>query len=452
VRKGEKMKPGYSLQLLQSQRLSLTPELRQAIMVLQMNALELTEFLRAQAEDNPLLEVNEDSWDESLPEPEILQEPSDPALDESYFPQEPRYSDARERLTETRISLRQHLMSQLGLMPLTEKEYDACEFVVGNIDDNGYLVASEEEIAISSGFPVSLISKVSEIVRTLDPSGVGARNLKECLLIQAKDRAESPLVLALIERHLEDLGAGRYKKIAKEENVPLKDVLAAREVVLSLDPKPGSRFSTQKPGYVVPDVYVEREGDRLLVRYNEKAVPRVRYNAYYMRLLESGDADTRAYLADRLRRAKALVGSIQERRATMLRVMNCLISHQKRFFTEGPLQVRPLTLREIASELSMHESTVSRSLSNKFIGTPFGTFPCKMLLSSRVQSNGEDISQHAVKKLVQEMVMAEDPRDPLSDQQIAENLSRLGLKVARRTVAKYRAMLGIQPSSRRRKA
>lgn len=452
------MKPGYGLQLVQSQRLSLTPELRQAIMVLQMNALELTEFLRTQAEDNPLLEVQEESRDETLPD---LSE----RADDEYYPQyqdlpytasrparDEGYSPAYERFIETRVSLRRHLLSQLGLIPLTQREYEAAEYVVGNIDDNGYLVLGEDEIALSSGLPVQLVSRVADIVRTLDPPGVGARSLKECLLIQAKAKALGPLALAVIERHLEDLGAGRYKKIANEERVRLKDVLSAREIVLSLDPKPGSQFSVDKPAYVVPDVLVERDGDQIRVRYNDKAVPSVRCNTYYIRLLESGDLDARSYLQDRLHRARSLMNSIEERRSTVLRVVSSMVAHQRRFFVEGHNQVCPLTMREIASELSIHESTVSRSVSNKYIGTPFGTFPCKMFFSPRVGSQEEDVSQYAVKKRIQELVLHEDPQKPLSDQDIAEVLSRSGVKIARRTVAKYRANLGIQPSNRRMKS
>lgn len=455
------MKPVYGLQLVQSQRLSLTPELRQAIAVLQMNALELTQFIKAEAESNPLLEVVDENRDEPLPNPADLtiEEYLASAGEGAYYTRYPKsgpsmgeyLTPAYERCVANRLDLRQHLLSQLGLTRLTEREYEASKYVIGSIDTNGYLAASDEDIAVASGFSSDLIRRAVEIVRTLDPSGVGARSLSECLLIQAKANEVSPLALLVIERHLEDLGAGRYKKIAKEHNVPLRDVLDARDVVLSLDPKPGSRYSADNPVYVVPDVMVERAGNHIAVHYNDRAIPSIRWNKHYIRILKSGDLEARTYLQDRLQKARGVMNSVEQRRVTVLRVMECLVRRQERFFREGPAQLQPLTLREVASELSVHESTVSRSTSNKHISTPFGTFPCRAFFSPRVQAYGKDLSQHTVKMRIQEMTESEDPQNPLSDQDIADSLSQSGVKVARRTVAKYRAALGIQPSGRRRR-
>lgn len=455
------MKPVYGLQLVQSQRLSLTPELRQAITVLQMNVLELTEFIKAEAEANPLLEVTDESRDEPLPEPSELtiEEYLASAGEGAYYARYPKSNLSRgdyltpayERHVTSRPDLRNYLLSQLGLMRLTKREYEASEYVVGSIDNNGYLVASDEDIAEASGFSSGLIGRTVEIVRTLEPLGIGARSLRECLMIQAKARKVSPFALLVIERHLEDLGAGRYKKIAKEHGVPLREVLDARDVVLSLDPKPGSRFSPDNPVYVVPDVMVERDEDRVVVHYNDKAIPSIRWNTYYIQILKSGDLEARAYLQDRLQKARSVMNSIEQRRVTVLRVIECLVRRQDRFFKEGLAQLQPLTLREVASELSVHESTVSRSTSNKHISTPFGTFPCRVFFSPRVQAYGKDLSQHTVKMRIQEMTESEDPQNPLSDQDIADGLSQSGIKIARRTVAKYRATLGIQPSGRRRR-
>ncbi len=451
------MKPGYGLQLIQSQRLSLTPELRQAITILQLNAADLLSLIQSEVQENPLLEMLDEWPEEPLPEQSEPAGDDERPLPEMYGPlalpgvkQGPRAGDY-ERYSETPVSLRSHLLSQLGLIPLSKKEYCACEHVIGSIDDNGYLLSTDSEMADLTGYPVELIAKAVGIVRSLEPVGVGARSLRECLDIQAHYRRISPLAHDIIEGHLEDLAAGRYRKIARKFGVEVDQVLWARDEVQSLDPKPGAQFSETKVVNVIPDVIAHAQDGEIKVTLNEPALPEVRWSSFYLRLLRSGDPETREYLKERQRRARALLSSIEGRRDTVLRVMTCVARHQEAFFKVGPLGLKPLTLRQVASELSMHESTVSRSVSQKYILTPHGTFPCKGFFSPRLRSGKEGASQGAAMERLREVIQAEDPKSPLSDSELAEALSAQGFEVARRTVAKYRACLGIAAASRRRR-
>jgi RNA polymerase sigma-54 factor len=452
------MKPGYGLELVQSQKLALTPELRQAIMVLQMNALELLSFVRQQVEENPLLDLTEDPQEEALPEPPdptdeewlaYFCDSSDAGMGSEREVREGRFPPY-EAFVQRDASLKDHLFAQLGLLEITPDEYELGEFIIGNLDDNGYLRCSPAEISLVMGRPKWKVEAMLRSIQRFDPPGVGARDLRECLATQARALGVGPVVSGIIDGHLEDLARGRYRKIAKEMRVSVQNVMRARDAVLRLDPKPGAQFSCNAVTYVYPEVSVRRTGEQLAVSFNDGILPHVRWNSVYRRLLTAGEPEARAYLHEQLRRARALLRSIEQRKVTMLRVMDCIVSRQADFFHEGPGHVGPLTMREVAQELGMHESTVSRCVSNKYVDTPFGIYPCKTFFSPKVRSTGEEVSQYIVKKIVQALIQSEDPRDPLVDQEIMEELYKRGVHVARRTVAKYRAQLGIQPSSRRK--
>jgi RNA polymerase sigma-54 factor len=427
-------------------------------MVLQMNALDLLTFIRQQVEENPLLDITPDPQEEGLPDS------LDPVDEEwlSYFcdssdlgmgaVREPRDNQTvpYEALAEGRVNLKEHLLSQLGLLQITADEYELGEFIIGNLDDNGYLRCSRAEIAAATGRPKWQVEAMLRSIQGFEPTGVGARDLRECLAMQVRAIGADPLVTGVIEGHLEDLARGRYRKIAKEMRVTVRDVMKTRDVVLRLDPKPGSRFSSEGVTYVYPEIAVRKAGDRLTVSFNDSALPRVRWNSFYRRLLTAGEAEARSYLLEQLHKARTLLRSIEQRRDTILRVMNCVVSRQAEFFREGPERIGPLTMKDVAEELGIHESTVSRCISNKYVDTPFGVYPCKMFFSQRVRSSGADVSQYVVKKIIQNLIQSEDPRNPLADQEITEELSARGVHVARRTVAKYRAQIGIQASSRRK--
>ncbi len=453
------MKPGYGLELVQAQKLALTPEVRQAIMVLQMNALELAGFIRQQVEENPLLDLVRDPQEEALPET------PDPKDEEwlAYFcdssdlgPDVPGQSreyktPPYETFAEKGQDLKEHLLAQLGLLEISAEQYEAGEFIIGNLDDNGYLRCSPAEIALATGMPKLQVEDMLHAIQGFDPPGVGGRDLRECLAIQSRATGQGPLVNGIIESHLEDLARGRYRKIAKEMHVSVQEVMKARDVVLKLDPKPGSRFSSEAITYVYPEITIKSTGgDAVSVSLNDSALPRVRWNSFYRKMLSMGETDARTYLLEQLRKARALLRSIEQRRDTIQRVMECVASRQSRFFREGPGNIEPLTMKDVAQELGVHESTVSRCVSNKYVDTPFGVYPCKIFFSPKVHTDDKDVSQYIVKRIIRSLVQAEDPGSPLGDQEISEELSKRGIHVARRTVSKYRAQLGIQPSSRRK--
>jgi len=452
------MKPAYGLELLETQKLALTPEVRQAIMVLQMGTMELTSFIRQQVEENPLLEIASDPREESLPESldprdeELLAcfcDSSDLGPSISSRTREapvPLY----ETFAEHRPGLRDYLSAQLGLLSLSPEEHLAGELFIGNIDDNGYLHSSPEEVASLTGLSLEKAQSVLAAVQSLDPPGVGARDLRECLMLQARAAGCDAVVTGIIDRHLDDLAAGRYRKIAKVMGTSVQEVMRARDVLLTLDPKPGARYSSEGVKYVYPEIAIRRSADGVTVTVLDNAVPRVRWNSFYRRLLKAGDKDARSYLQEQLRKARSLLRSIQQRRETIARVMECVASRQAAFFRDGPGHLEPLTMKEVAQELGLHESTVSRCLRDKYVDTPYGVLPCKSFFSPKVRAVDRDVSQYTVKRLIQTMIQAEDPGKPLADQEIAAELARRGMRVARRTVAKYRAQLGIKPSGRRK--
>jgi len=477
------MKPGYSLELVQAQKLVLTPELRQAITILQMNTLELREYLRLETEKNPFLELLE-GFEEGESETQDTREDLDALegpeptetmevrLDQSteeewlaYFcdssdlgiPAERRSSIRSEippfyqNIADKGIDLRDYLLSQLGLLDLSPAESQVGEFIIGNIDDNGYLRSNVFEIALGTGQPKRLVQKMIDIVQNLEPPGVGARDLRECLLIQASQRGMDGLVKDIIDRHLDDLASARYSKIAQEEKTSLKEVLKARDAILSLDPKPGAKFSSESVTYVIPDIIVKDTGADMVVILNDNALPRIRWNSFYTRLMVEGDENARNYLLAEFQKAKALFRNIERRKMTISRVMECILRRQKEFFKKGPRYLGPLSLKDVADEIGVHESTVSRAISNKHVDTPFGVFPCRMFFSPRVHSSAKDVSQYSVKKLLEDIIKNEDPKKPLSDGEVSKILSQKGLRVARRTVVKYRKELGIPSSNRRKK-
>lgn len=453
------MKAFYGLELVQTQRLSLTPEMRQAITVLQMNALELREFLISQAEENPLIELVDNEYETALPGEA---EPSEEDL-LAYFRESSEAGADLARNTEPRkdrlvdiissdnaISLKDHLFSQLGLMSLSLAELAAAEAIIGSIDDNGYFRATTGEVAALCGQPESVVCSMLKLVQSFDPPGVGASDLRECLLIQAKSKGLGALVENLIARHLDDLAAARYKKIAREERISLAKVLTARDAILSLDPKPGSRFSDGGVTYIVPEIAIRKVDGRFEVILSDRAVPRLRWNPFYRNLAKMGEAQAKEYLSREIKRAQALFRCIEQRRATIKKVMEAIARRQEAFLDKGPGHLEPLTLKDVSDEIGVHESTVSRALANKYVDTPHGVFPCRAFFSPRVTAGGRVYSQDEVKAAISEIVRTEDRQRPLGDQEICAELERRGMLVARRTVSKYRSQLGIMPKNKRK--
>jgi len=462
------------LSLRQTQRMIMTQSLQQAIGLLQLSRLELIQAVRQELEENPLL-------DEEVPEEaQVTEEASgddegepgeDPLSDfdwESYledasdyrreFPREEveRWSP-EERLTRPR-SLADHLLFQLHLSTSDPDLIHWATEVIGNLDENGYLTVELGELRGKTSADQAVIEKALGLVQSFDPPGVAARDLRECLLLQLdslRDGEQVTMARTLVGDHLAEL-EGRYlTRIAERLKVSIKVIQDSLLLICSLEPKPGRTFNTEEPRYITPDVYILKVDDRFVVVLNEDGLPRLRISSYYRGLLGKGRSsskETREYVEGKMRSALWLIRSIEQRQRTLFKVSESIVKFQREFLERGITQMRPLTLKEVAEDISMHESTVSRVTTNKYVHTPEGLFELKYFFHRGVQAvDGEAVSSLTVKEFVRRHLTAEDTGKPLSDQKIVEILKQQGIDIARRTVAKYRGQLRIPSSSRRRK-
>jgi RNA polymerase sigma-54 factor len=325
--------------------------------------------------------------------------------------------------------------------------------LIGYLDDNGYLHDADlEAIALKLNVTAEQAQEGLCALQALDPIGVGARDLRECLLLQAQFYELGPLFEAVVSEHLHDIERRRYPQIAKAQGVSVEEIYEVTRRLQQLTPHPGSAFSSESPIYVVPDLSVTFEDGAYVVRTNDEGVPRLKINSYYRRLLrQTQDQEAKQYVTERLNAAQALIKSVSQRKQTIVRVMESIIRHQEPFFREGPEHLKPLILKTIADDLELHESTISRVTSNKYVQTPRGLFDLKFFFNSMIQSDeGSDLASEAVKTKIRKLISEENPRKPYSDQQLATLLAEEGLKIARRTVAKYRESMHILSSAQRK--
>ncbi len=463
------------LALRQTQRMIMTQSLQQAIGLLQLSRLELIQAVRQELEENPILdeEVLEEEQvsEEASGEEEKEGQDDDPLADfdwESYledasdyrreFPREEvEHWSPEERLTRPR-SLSDHLLFQLHLSTSDSVLIHWANEIIGNLDDNGYLPESLEEVRGKTSTNLAVLEEALRLVQSFDPVGVAARDLRECLLLQIdnlKDGGEVALARTLIAEHLVDLEGRYFTRIAEKLKVPIKAIQDAVVLICSLEPKPGRTFSSEEPRYITPDVYILKVDDRFVVVLNEDGLPRLRISSYYRGLLRKGrgsSKETREYVEGKMRSALWLIRSIEQRQRTLFKVSESIVKFQRDFLENGITRMRPLTLKEVAEDISMHESTVSRVTTNKYVHTPEGLFELKYFFHRGVHAvNGEAVSSLTVKELVRRLLTTEDTGKPLSDQKIVEVLRHKGIEIARRTVAKYRGQLKIPSSSRRRR-
>ncbi|MEW6724710.1 MAG: RNA polymerase factor sigma-54 [Bacillota bacterium] len=454
------MKLGQNLLLEQSQKLIITPQLRQAIEILQLPILELKQFIEGQLVENPVLELQEEAEAEEgegpdLPDEEILDYFAD-SSDLGYAPRrrEEIPPQANERLIAL-PTLHDYLHEQLRLSSLSTQARSIGAFLIDSVDDLGYLRISRAEAAELLGVERAALDEVADLIQAFDPPGVGAETLEDCLLIQARRMGnDSPLVERIIRDHLTDIGTGRLNQVAQAMGLPVEEVQAAADLVRSLNPKPGSRF--EHPGdvrYILPDVVVERVNGEYIVLVNDPVGPRLFISPLYRRLARSAqtEADIGSYLKEKLASALWLIKSIEQRRMTLLRVTEAIIRNQLDFLDRGIRYLRPLTMRQIAEELGIHESTVSRTVADKFVQTPQGVHELRFFFTSGVRGAGRDYSSQSIKRMLQELIDNEDPQHPLSDRELAEALGRAQIEVSRRTVAKYREEMGIAASGVRKR-
>ncbi len=361
-----------------------------------------------------------------------------------------------ENRAETPPGLADLLTEQLGLSDAPAPVREACAFLVGNVDPDGYLRMTLEEIMTGVPCGEEVADAALSLLQSFDPPGVGARNLAECLLLQVRIAGiDDPLVVELITRRFEDLGTKPLPVLARLMNVNVERLHAALAVIRTLDPKPGRRYDSTRTIYVEPDVSVVKDGDEYVVQFNDDGLPRLRVSSLYRRMLTRDenplDGDGKSYLREKIRAAQWLMKSLDQRKKTIVRVAESIVKKQRDFFDYGVSHLRPLVLRDVAEDIQMHESTVSRVVSNKWMASPRGLLPLKFFFHSGIQSSGgEDVSSLAVKGRIRALVEAEDPMKPLSDARLSELLAREGVRIARRTVAKYREELHIPSSSIRK--
>jgi RNA polymerase sigma-54 factor len=463
-----------------SQKLILTPSLQQAIKLLPMSTLELADLLNQEMVENPLLEEvpTEDAAPaeaaataeapvEAKPGEDTTRDNWDDAdyeyffgeyLDDGYRarqPQEVRELPPIENTLSTRSSLADHLMWQLNLQTADETLKDIGAAIIGNIDDDGILVASLDEIAALGGWDVALVEKALEHVQTFDPIGVGARDLQECLLLQVRHLGLGGTpVEVLVRDHLRSLQNQKIPELARQLGLETEEIKAHIELIKHLDPKPGSRYSPTESQYVIPDVYIIRTDDGYKATLNEDGLPQLRISPVYRRLLDKGGEtsdETRAYVKDKFRSALWLLKSVDQRQKTIIKVATSIITFQREFLDRGIEHLKPLVLRDVASDIGMHESTVSRVVNNKYMHTPQGVYELKYFFHSGINSSfGESVSSVTIKQRIKKIIEAEDQRRPLSDSKIMNMLQKEGLVLARRTIAKYREELKIQTSNQRK--
>lgn len=464
-----------SMSLKQLQTLRMTPQLQQAIKMLQLTRVELENEIRKELDENPVLEEGveissrAEGSEKSVLEEHMERSDQDPQkadefdwgnyVDSSYKPptQVSGYDEisSYENIVSTAESLYDHLIWQLNVSGFNEEEMVAAEAIVNYIDEDGYIKTPFEEISKEEGVSVQELEEILPFIQEFDPPGVGARDLQECLIIQARHLEEDTHDLVhIIQTQLKNLERKNFDAISKELNLPLEEVIEISKIILSMDPKPGRRFQVADTQYVLPDVYVYKVGDEYMVSLNEDGLPKLKISNLYKNILQGANSQeaTQGYIQDKLKSALWLIKSIHQRQRTIYKVTESIVKHQSEFLEKGREFIRPMILKDIAQDIGMHESTVSRVTNGKFVHTPQGIYELKYFFNSGISTqDGDSLASESVKLKIKDLVGAEDPKNPLSDQQLVELLKKDGLKIARRTVAKYREMLKILPSSKRKK-
>ena len=501
-----------ALELRQSlgltQQLVMTPQLQQAIKLLQLSRFELLETVSQEMEENPILEEmsqeeieGDDGAGEKKEESKLaLQEsqeiksenpsvddsgpdPDSPSLPEVTVEERARddvdwenylseynsgYSEgfserhyeekdtpSFENFTATRTDLSSHLFWQLNMSNLEDEKKEIGSYIIGNLNDDGYLETTIEEISQATGRLIDDVRAVLKLVQNFDPVGVAARDTRECLLIQvAFLNLTGTLAEKIIKDHLKDLEEKRYHQIADHFGVSIQDVVTAVTAIQELDPKPGRIYTAEETIYVTPDIYVAKMSDGYEIIQNEDGLPKLRINAYYRRILKNRGQvsdETKAYIQEKMRSAAWLIKSIHQRQRTLFRVTESIVKFQEEFLDKGISYLKPLVLRDVAEDIEMHESTVSRVTTNKYVHTPQGLFELKYFFNSSISRiDGDALASESVKDQIRKMIKTEDKTKPLSDKGIEKKMRDLNISVARRTVAKYREAMGILPSRKRK--
>ncbi len=451
------------LELKQTLRLSpvLTQQLQQAIKLLQLSRLELIEAIELEVQENPILDLEEKEPKEEQPVEEQAGDKDDVAEwleryspSEGYSPQEERERPDYENMVKKTLNLRDHLRWQAGLAELSHDERIIAEWIIENIDDNGYLAYPLSEISSTSGYTEEALEAVLKKIQKLDPPGVGARDLRECILIQYEVKGEKDPIFEDIIRSFFDLfHKTNLKELVKRTGYPVEKIKEVFEKVKEYDPKPGRNFADEFTAYVVPDVFVVKTEDGLEIFLNDDEIPDLKMNRYYIDLyLNKGtNSSTKNYIKKKITQAEWFIKSIQQRQKTLFLVSQSIVTFQGEFFEKGLRFLRPLILKDVAQDIGVHESTVSRITSSKYMSTPHGIFELKFFFPTGInKEEGRPLSTNVVMDLICEMIKEENKKKPLTDDEIVSLLKeRHSIKIARRTVAKYRDSLNISSSRER---
>lgn len=424
----------------QSLRLAMTQELRQAITMLQYNVQELSEFLYEQSLENPLIELGG-------------------------FEREKKKSSNTSKSTGKQVenqmeiysvdstTIQQHLLNQIQYYKIDEEERKAASFIIMNMDGNGYLQETNEELAELLSAPIDVVDRSVELVQSLEPAGVGARNIQECLILQLKRlQRRNGLAEEVVEEHFAYFVKKDWRKLVQVLKCSNEELQQAVNCITSLQPKPGLAFSADKPLYIVPDMAVKKDGDHLVLQMNERNMPRIEIHSEYSALLNNSESEVASYVSEKYQHVQWIMRSLKQRKQTLLQVMGIIMEKQRDFFWQGPAYLKPLALKEVAEELSVHESTISRATRNKYVQTPHGLFEMKSFFSNAISTTEDEaVSTKRVKQFIQTLVEAENKKKPLSDQKISKLLEEEHeIVISRRTVAKYREQMHIPASSLRK--
>jgi len=469
-------------QLKLTQQLIMTPQLQMAIKLLQLSRLELMDAIRQEMEDNPTLEESQETApkerleDETPAQQQASEKTKEVTIDEKMssdidwsnyideynspgrirFETEDREAPQYEAFISHKESLSDHLLWQLLMASPSPEEKRIGSLIIGNLNKDGYLQSGSESLALQAGVTEEDIEEVLFLMQSFDPIGVCARDLKECLLLQAHNLGlKGTLVEKIVSGHINHLENKNYKAICRALKVSMEEVIAAVNVITSMEPKPGRLFSEEEPQYITPDIYVYKTEDDFVVVVNDDGLPKLRVNSFYKQAILNKNeisGNAKDYIQDKLRSAAWLIRSIHQRQKTIYKVMKSILKFQREFFDKGITHLKPMVLRDVAEDIGMHESTISRVTTNKYAYTPQGIFELKYFFNSSIKRvHGEAIASASVQAKIKRLIESEDPKKPFSDSKMAELLKAENIDIARRTVAKYREIMGVLPSNKRKR-
>ncbi len=444
------MRLDFNLQLQQEQKLIMTQEMQLAVKMLQLTSFELKEYIEDQLVENPLLETENEDKPEADPIDDYISSLEKEGIDYMEMEDDKEYVSPFHFIAKE-SSLWDYLKEQLRLIPLIKGLYRVGEYIIDNINENGYLTVDVENISSKFSMNLNNADEMIRLIQTFDPPGICARNLSECLMLQLKRKEIEDKVLEnIILNMLEEVGEGKIQRIAKANDISLEKTREYIDIIKGLDPKPGIRLSSDTTRYIVPDVYIEKVDGHYIVSVNEDSVPQVKISNSYKRMLRNKNTPEYMYVKEKLQSAIWLIKSIEQRMSTIKRVVTAILEYQIDFF-EADSELRPLILKQIAEVTELHESTISRAVNGKYVQTPKGLFEIKNFFIKGIQNkSGEDISTSKIKNRIREVIEEEDQKKPFSDQQISDLLKNEGIDISRRTVAKYREEIGIPSSSKRK--